>query len=73
MQSKKQSIIESCTNILIGYCVAVASQIVVFPLVGVEASFSQNIKIGLYFTAISFARLYIIRRFFNRKSNKATT
>ena len=66
MQSKKHSLIESITNILIGYCVAVVSQIVVFPLVGVAASLSQNIEIGLYFTVISLVRSYVIRRCFNR-------
>lgn len=67
MQSKLQSLTESFTNVLIGYCVAVASQIVIFPLVGVEASFNQNIEIGLYFTAISLIRSYIIRRWFNKR------
>ena len=65
-QSKKGSLLESVTNIIIGYSVALISQIIVFPLVGVEASLSQNIKIGFYFTVISLIRSYIIRRLYNK-------
>jgi len=35
---------------------------------GVEASVSQNLAIGLYFTAISLVRSYVVRRAFNRKA-----
>jgi len=67
MQTKTQSLIESIANVAIGYGVAVVSQIVIFPIVGVEASVSQNLTIGLYFTAISLVRSYVVRRAFNRK------
>ena len=67
MQSKRDSLKETMTNILIGYTVAFISQLLVFPLVGVEASYSQNFKIGAYFTVISFIRGYLVRRFFNKK------
>ncbi len=65
-QSRLHSAIESVTNVAIGYGVALAGQIVVFPLVGVEASMSQNLVIGAAFTAISLARSYVVRRVFNR-------
>jgi hypothetical protein len=67
MQTKKGSLIETLTNIIIGYSVAFVSQLLVFPLVGVEASIKQNFKIGLYFTVISFIRSYLVRRYFNKK------
>ena len=66
MQSKKQSLKESAVNVAIGYIVALASQLVVCPLVGVQSTFNQNLKIGFYFTAISLVRSYIIRRYFNK-------
>jgi len=53
VQSKKQSLIESVVNIIIGYCVAVISQLAVFPLVGINCSFTTNLQIGIYFTIIS--------------------
>ena len=67
MQSKLDSIKETAVNISIGYTVAFLSQLIVFPLVGVQASYSQNFKIGAYFTVISFIRGYLVRRFFNKK------
>jgi len=65
-QSKKGSLLESVVNILIGYTVALITQIIVFPLVGVEASLSQNLMIGFYFTLISLVRSYVVRRVFNK-------
>ena len=67
MQSKLQSLWESFINILIGYLVALASQLLVFPLFDINIPFTDNLLIGLYFTIISLARSYIIRRYFNKK------
>jgi hypothetical protein len=66
MQSKKDSFIESITNVIIGYVVALVSQIIVFPIVGVDASIDQNLMIGIYFTIISLLRSYLVRRYFNK-------
>ena len=66
LQSKTQSALESCASTAIGYLVALASQIVIFPLFGMRVSLSDNLLIGLYFTAISIARSYCVRRMFNR-------
>ena len=65
MQSRRHSLVESITNVAIGYVIAVASQVIVFPLVGVDSTLSQNMTIGVYFTFISLARSYVIRRWFN--------
>ena len=70
MQSKLHSFLESVTNIAIGYGVAFISQLIVFPLVGVEASIKQNLLIGLYFTLISLTRSYVIRRWFTKRTEK---
>lgn len=66
MQSKKDSLKESITNVIIGYVVALVSQIIVFPIVGVDASIDQNLMIGIYFTIISLLRSYLVRRYFNK-------
>jgi hypothetical protein len=63
-QSKKHSLYESITNILIGYAVAVISQILIFPLFGINVPIEDNLLIGLYFTIISIARSYTVRRFY---------
>lgn len=66
-QTRRMSFLESCTNIAIGYGVALASQMVVFPMFGVHADLGQNIGIGLVFTAVSLVRSYLLRRWFNRR------
>lgn len=65
MQSRTHSLIESCVNVAIGYSVALASQILVFPLFGLHVSLSANLQIGAIFTVISIARSYAVRRLFN--------
>lgn len=65
-QTKLESAIEVVVNVLIGYAVATASQIMIFPLFGVFLPLSDNLLIGAYFTAISIVRGYIVRRWFNR-------
>ena len=67
MQTKLQSLIESVTNILIGYIIAVLSQMAIFPLFDINVPLSDNLLIGAYFTLISLVRSYVIRRYFNRK------
>ena len=64
-QTKFSSLIESLLNILIGYFVALASQLMIFPLFDINVSLTTNLWIGLWFTAVSLIRSYIIRRWFN--------
>lgn len=66
-QSRRASLAESVANVLVGYVVAVLSQMVVFPLVGIHATFSQNVISGIWFAGISLARGYVVRRLFNRR------
>ena len=65
-QSRAQSMIESAANVVIGYMVALGSQLVVFPMFGVHLPLQDNLLIGLWFTAISLVRSYLVRRLFNR-------
>lgn len=68
MQTRTHSLIESCTNVLVGYLVAVGSQIAIFPMFGVHLPVGDNFLIGLWFTAISIVRSYAIRRVFTRRT-----
>lgn len=72
MQSKLSSLIESLFNILLGYGVALASQLIIFPHYGVHLALHENMAIGGWFTLISLARSYIIRRWFNRMLHNAS-
>ena len=68
MQTKLQSLTESITNILIGYFTALISQLLIFPLFGINVTFSDNLLIGAYFTVISLIRSYAVRRWYNAKA-----
>lgn len=63
-QSRLMSLVESLANVLIGYGVAVATQMLLFPLFGVNVTIADNLLMGLAFTAISIVRSYILRRSF---------
>ena len=63
-QSRLMSWIESCANVAIGYGVALAAQIVVFPLFGLAVPLADNLIIGAIFTVVSLARSYCVRRAF---------
>ncbi len=63
-QSRRMSLLESLTNVAIGYGVAVTTQIIVFPLFGLEVSLSDNLAIGGLFTVVSIVRSYAVRRLF---------
>lgn len=63
---------ESFVNIGIGYSIAVLSQLIIFPWFGVYLPLSDNLLIGLWFTAISLARSYTVRRFFNWMHHQQT-
>lgn len=64
MQRKSMSAIESVSNIVIGYWLAVLCQLAVFPVFGVSIPISDNLAIGGVFTVVSFCRSYFIRRLF---------
>ena len=63
-QSRLTSFVESCANVAIGYGVALAAQLVVFPLFGLAGSLRDTLLIGALFTVVSLARSYLVRRAF---------
>ena len=65
MQSRWMSLLESVTNIVVGYCLAVMTQVLVFPLFGLSVSLAENLGIGVVFTVISLVRSFALRRIFN--------
>ncbi|HOT84025.1 MAG TPA: hypothetical protein PLQ12_12080 [Candidatus Defluviicoccus seviourii] len=58
------SLIEALVNIAVGYFVAVAMQILAFPLFGLDASLEENLALGVLFTVASLCRSYVLRRIF---------
>jgi hypothetical protein len=65
MQTKKQSLLESFTNVLIGVVVALMAQIAIFPFFDIHVPISDNIAIAALFTVVSLVRSYLVRRYFN--------
>lgn len=64
-QSKKHSALESVTNVVIGLITSIVTQMILYPILDIPVSFSQNLIITAVFFIISFVRGYVIRRFFN--------
>lgn len=65
-QSRKHSAFEAVANVVIGYIVAIAAQMLIFPLFDIIIPASEHLAIGLLFTVVSLARSYALRRLFNR-------
>lgn len=65
-QSRKHSALEAIANVAIGYFVALAAQLAIFPLFGLHPSLQDNLLIGALFTVVSIVRSYALRRLFNR-------
>ena len=63
-QSRLMSLIESVANVAVGYGVAVATQILIFPVFGLHTTLGQNLKMGGIFTIVSLARSFALRRVF---------
>jgi hypothetical protein len=63
-QSKRMSMMESLTNVAVGYGVAVSAQVMIFPLFGLDVALADNLAIGAIFTGISIVRSFTLRRVF---------
>ena len=70
MQTRWHSFIESLQNIAIGMTIALISQLLIFPIYDIHIPLNHNVQIMLWFTGISIARSYLIRRWNNRKTMK---
>jgi hypothetical protein len=57
-QSRLMSLVEAGTNVVVGYGIAVLTQMAVFPLFGLNATIGQNLAIGAIFTAVSLIRSF---------------
>jgi len=65
-QSRGMSLIEAVTNVAVGYVLAVATQIIVFPWFGLRPSIGESLALGGVFVGISLLRSYALRRLFER-------
>ena len=58
------SLVESVANVVLGYGIAVAAQMLLFPVFGMHMSLVQNLKLAGAFTIISICRSFALRRIF---------
>jgi hypothetical protein len=65
-QSRLMALVESVTDVVVGYGLAIATQLVVFPLFGIETGLREHLTIGLASVGVSLARGYALRRLFDR-------
>jgi len=64
-QTKRQSVIESITQTIIGMIVSLCIQLVIYDVLNIKVTFTQNLIITFVFFIASIVRGYIIRRIFN--------
>jgi hypothetical protein len=66
MQSRVMSLVEAFANVVVGYGVAVLTQILIFPVFGLHTTLVQNLAMGAVFTVVSIARSFALRRLFEQ-------
>lgn len=64
-QTRIGSLAEAAANIAVGFGINFAANLIVLPWFGFDVAAGDAFGIGLVFTAISLARSYVIRRWFN--------
>jgi hypothetical protein len=64
-QSRLGSWIEAWANIAVGFTINWCANMIVLPWFGFDVTPGEAFGIGVVFTAISLARSYLIRRWFN--------
>ena len=67
MQTKRQSLIETLTNVGIGWFISFIANMLVLPLFGYNINLTDGVLISIIFTVISIIRGYVVRRWFNSK------
>ena len=69
-QGRAISALEAFANMLLGWLVALATQLLVFPVMGLSVTVAQHLGIGAAFTIVSFLRSYCLRRLFERLARR---
>lgn len=64
-QSRGASFLEICIGTAVGFAVAYAIQIILFPRLNINVSHETHILITTIFTAANVVRGYVMRRVFN--------
>ncbi len=65
-QSRSLSALEAATNVILGGMVAMITQALIFPVLGLQVMLWQNMMLSGVFTTVSLLRSYVLRRLFIR-------
>ena len=60
-----ESLVEALFNVVVGYGINFIGNLVILPMLGYNVTIADNLVIGLFFTVVSVARSYALRRWFN--------
>lgn len=63
-QSRAASLVESLTNVAVGFSLSLGLQAMVLPALGVPLPFAVNLVFAVVMTAVSIARSFLLRRVF---------
>jgi hypothetical protein len=58
------SFVEAVTNVAVGFVLAIVTQALVYPVLGISVSGPLNVLIASVFTLISIVRSFALRRLF---------
>jgi hypothetical protein len=64
-QSRSASFFETVTSTLLGFVLSVVVQRALFPAMGHDLGYAENLVVASVFTAVSILRGYAVRRLFN--------
>jgi len=65
------SMVEAVANVAIGFGVTLVTQILAFPLFGIEIGAGSHLALSGIFTAVSLVRSYALRRLFEHLRARA--
>ena len=71
-QTRRGSLAEAGTNVLVGFGLSVGANLLVLPEFGYAPGLQEATEIGAIFTGLSLARSYLLRRMFNGKTYAPT-
>jgi uncharacterized membrane protein (DUF106 family) len=72
-QSRTHSFFEACANTAIGLIISFITQAVLFKAYGIKTTVATQLWLVYWFTLVSIARSYVLRRFFNKLHHREVT
>ncbi len=64
-QSRRHSLFESITNVVVGFAISTVANMIVLPWFGLQPSWASASGIGGVLTIVSIIRSYCLRRLYN--------